>query len=211
MTSAVPEDLRLGTVRVAVVTTQQVVETGIHGLLEGVHGGLRIVAGGPVDREPDIVFYDVIGLHEHDGADLDHWVKETGSVVVAVTRELRPDLGAAALERGAVGAISLGASVEDFLEVIEAALAGDLDESQAAQDAENATRLGWEVGLTLREAELLGYIVRGLSNQEVADETFLSINSVKSYVRSAYRKMDVANRSQAVAWGIQHGFTFNPE
>ena len=47
------------------------------------------------------------------------------------------------------------------------------------------------MGLTHREADILGRIVRGLSNRDIADECGLSINSVKSYIRSAYRKMDV--------------------
>jgi two-component system, NarL family, response regulator LiaR len=36
------------------------------------------------------------------------------------------------------------------------------------------------------------------------------VNSVKTYIRSAYRKMGVNHRAQAVAWGIQHGFTPPP-
>jgi DNA-binding CsgD family transcriptional regulator len=62
-------------------------------------------------------------------------------------------------------------------------------------------------GLTHREAEVIALITQGLSNQDVAARTFLSINSVKSYIRSAYRKMAVTTRSQAVLWGVKHGFT----
>ena len=35
---------------------------------------------------------------------------------------------------------------------------------------------------------------------------FLSINSVKTYIRSAYRKIGVTPRSQAVLWGVENGF-----
>ena len=49
-------------------------------------------------------------------------------------------------------------------------------------------------------------ITEGLSNQEIADRSFLSINSVKSYIRTGYRKIGVTSRSQAVLWGVQHGF-----
>jgi DNA-binding CsgD family transcriptional regulator len=62
-------------------------------------------------------------------------------------------------------------------------------------------------GLTHREAEVVALITQGLSNQDVAARTFLSINSVKSYIRGAYRKMGVTTRSQAVLWGVAHGFT----
>lgn len=34
---------------------------------------------------------------------------------------------------------------------------------------------------------------------------FVSINSIKSYIRAAYRTMGVTSRSQAVLWGVEHG------
>ena len=60
--------------------------------------------------------------------------------------------------------------------------------------------------LSARETEIVALIVRGLSNQEIAEAAFLSINSVKTYIRTAYKKMGVTRRSQAVVWAIQHGF-----
>ena len=45
---------------------------------------------------------------------------------------------------------------------------------------------------------------RGLSNQQIADQVFVSINSIKTYIRSAYRKIGVHSRTQAVAWCLQH-------
>ena len=49
-------------------------------------------------------------------------------------------------------------------------------------------------------------ITQGLDNQSIADRASISINSLKSYIRSAYRKMGVASRSQAVLWGVRHGY-----
>ncbi|MCD4534541.1 LuxR C-terminal-related transcriptional regulator [Nocardioides sp. cx-169] len=60
--------------------------------------------------------------------------------------------------------------------------------------------------LSARESEIVALIVQGLSHQEIAETAFLSINSVKTYIRTAYRKMGVTRRSQAVGWAIQHGF-----
>jgi DNA-binding NarL/FixJ family response regulator len=45
-----------------------------------------------------------------------------------------------------------------------------------------------------------------LSNAEIAQQMHISLNSLKSYIRSAYRRVDVTTRSQAVLWGIDHGF-----
>ena len=59
--------------------------------------------------------------------------------------------------------------------------------------------------LTPREFDVLTRIVAGLSNREIGTELALSLNSVKTYVRSAYRKIGVERRTQAVLWGVQHG------
>ena len=95
---------------IQVVTPQSVVATGVAGLIGGRHGDLMITTEGRFGEQPDIVFYDVIGLHGGDGADLDRWVSNTDAVVIALTHELRPDLGLAALDRGADAAVSIGAS-----------------------------------------------------------------------------------------------------
>ena len=65
---------------------------------------------------------------------------------------------------------------------------------------------GREEGLTAREAEVLALITQGLSNADIATRTSLSINSIKSYIRSCYRKIGVSSRARAVLWGATHGF-----
>jgi len=53
---------------------------------------------------------------------------------------------------------------------------------------------------------MLTFIVRGLTNQEIADRSYLTMNTVKTYIRNTYRKIGVRTRAQAVAWGYRHGF-----
>jgi NarL family two-component system response regulator LiaR len=65
---------------------------------------------------------------------------------------------------------------------------------------------GRAAGLSSREAEVVALIARGLSNQEIAERVFLSVNSIKSYIRSAYRKIGVERRTQAVMWAMTNGF-----
>ena len=75
--------------------------------------------------------------------------------------------------------------------------------------ARSANGLNWPGradGLTDREAEILALITQGKSNAEVATLTYLSPNTVKSYIRTVYRKIDAGSRTQAVLWGIEHGF-----
>jgi DNA-binding NarL/FixJ family response regulator len=49
-------------------------------------------------------------------------------------------------------------------------------------------------------------ITQGLNNMEIAERTRLSPNSVKTYIRSCYRRIGTANRSKAILWGVEHGF-----
>jgi DNA-binding NarL/FixJ family response regulator len=61
--------------------------------------------------------------------------------------------------------------------------------------------------LSDRESEILALITQGMSNAQVAKLTFLSPNTIKSYVRTIYRKIEVESRTQAVLWGVRHGFS----
>lgn len=60
--------------------------------------------------------------------------------------------------------------------------------------------------LTVREVEVLDLIARGLSNLEIAERLSVSINSTKSCIRSAYRKIGVEKREHAVRWAIDRGY-----
>ena len=53
--------------------------------------------------------------------------------------------------------------------------------------------------LTIRELKLLRGLAQGLTNQQLADTTFLSVNTIKTHLKSVYRKLLVKNRSEAVA------------
>lgn len=61
--------------------------------------------------------------------------------------------------------------------------------------------------LTARESEILGLVASGLSNTQIAEATQVSINSVKSFIRSAYRKIGAEKRGEAIAWFREHQAT----
>ena len=189
---------------VAVATPHDIVAVGLRTMLAQSQPPLRVVDA--EWEEPDVVLYDVLALRDDDTTDLDHWVKETASTVVALTRPLRPDLGALALERGAEAAVGLSASAEEIVSIVLSACAGTLEESPVAFAAERETRLGDLAGLSPRETDVLRLVVLGLSNHEIARELFLSVNSIKTYIRSAYRKIGVTTRPQVVGWCVRHGF-----
>jgi DNA-binding NarL/FixJ family response regulator len=61
-------------------------------------------------------------------------------------------------------------------------------------------------GLSAREAEVIALITQGLANEDIASRMYVSTNTVKTYIRSAYRKLGIDSRTRAVLWGIDHGF-----
>ncbi|MDE0779008.1 MAG: response regulator transcription factor [Nocardioides sp.] len=92
--------------------------------------------------------------------------------------------------------------------------AGDATEPEPVpQDAAGATALPEAAlkVLTARECDIVSLIVAGMSNREIGDELSLSINSVKTYIRTAYRKMGVQRRTQAMLWALEHGLGDRPE
>jgi LuxR family transcriptional regulator, maltose regulon positive regulatory protein len=56
-----------------------------------------------------------------------------------------------------------------------------------------------------REREILRYLATGLSNREIAAELYISLNTMKTHVRSLYRRLGVSSRSQALAAGRARG------
>ncbi|WP_134767637.1 LuxR C-terminal-related transcriptional regulator [Nocardioides sp. 1609] len=59
--------------------------------------------------------------------------------------------------------------------------------------------------LTLRELDVIRLVTNGRSNQEIGAELYLGINTIKTYIRTAYRKIGVTTRVQAVLWGVHQG------
>lgn len=55
--------------------------------------------------------------------------------------------------------------------------------------------------LTGREQEILDALVLGLSNKEIGEKLFLSVNTIKTHILSLYAKLDVNNRTQAAVKG----------
>jgi DNA-binding NarL/FixJ family response regulator len=196
---------------VHIVTTQPVVKTGLVAMLQTAPTPLAITTSAPVlaDRDfaqPDVVLFDVILMQEGDTTDLDTWVKETTTTVIAIDRTLRPDLGAQARTHGVEWSVTLAITAEELIQVVIQAMSGRLQDSSLVDDWEPAEYIGQDARLSRREAEVLGMVVSGLSNNDIATSLFVSVNTVKTYIRSAYRKIGVTTRSQAVAVAIELGF-----
>lgn len=201
-----PPPARPERVRVLVRSPETVVRTGLTALLTG-HVGIEVL--GPScrgDERPDVVVYDVLALLEDGGRELAWLVRHSGAAVVAADRSLRPDLAARARALGAHTVVPLTASSSELAGAVRAAVAAAAA-PRPVPAAPTEQHLGADHGLTRRESDVLAGVARGLSNLEVAAEMHLSINSVKTYIRQAYRKIGATTRAQAVAWAILHGFS----
>jgi len=59
--------------------------------------------------------------------------------------------------------------------------------------------------LTVREVEVLQHLAHGRSNEETARALFLSVETIKTYVRHVLEKLDAKNRTHAVAIALRRG------
>ena len=71
-------------------------------------------------------------------------------------------------------------------------------------ETESPTRPLGGADLAHRERQIVELIAAGLSNKDIAAHLVLSVNTIKSHIRSAYRKMGVETRAQAVRWALEH-------
>jgi len=111
-----------------------------------------------------------------------------------------------ALRSGAAAFVNKAIAPPDLPAVLRQALAGNVYFSTPTVARETVAeviddnrqeRLRRETGLTARELEILRAVARGLSNREVGAELFLSDQTVKFHLNKIYRKLRVANRTEA--------------
>ena len=155
-------------------------------------------------HEPDIILYDTFGRLPDEDIKLRKIIEENAAKVVVYSWEEYPE--EAAVRHGAAGYLHKGLNADELVAAIVAIHHGE--EPRAVDHAAEPvlTWPGQVFGLSHRESEVLTFITRGLSNDEIAQRSFLSINTVKSYIRNAYRKIGVESRPQAIVWGYQNGF-----
>ena len=199
---------------VALVDDYDIVLAGVANMLDRYRDRVVIAeidANTPVEDAVDIVLYDSFAQPESDHGHIATLVANPHARrVVVYTWNFHPDLIESAHKQGASGYLSKTLPARELVAAIEAIHAGDRVISEQPPRARSAPGLDWPgrgEGLSDRESEILALITQGKSNADVATLTYLSPNTVKSYIRTVYRKIGVASRTQAVLWGVDHGFT----
>ncbi len=197
-------------VRVALMNDYEIVVEGLARILEPYRDRIHLVeldSRTTPARPVDVVLYDTFAQHQGDRMAVRDIVGEGGvGKVVVYSWNTGVDVVDGAVRSGAAGYLSKGMSAAELVDALERIHAGEQVRDLTRADRDTGDWPGRREGLSAREAEVLALITQGLSNDEIARRTYLSINSVKSYIRSAYRKMGVTRRSQAVLWGVRHGF-----
>ncbi|MFC4785243.1 DNA-binding response regulator [Nocardioides sp. MAHUQ-72] len=198
-------------IRLAIVNDYEIVVAGVAAMLAPHQDQVTVVemdSGMPVMSNVDVILYDTFGQVQGDGVDLEDLVHGSGAKVVIFSWNVQPELVSRAVTRGAAGYLSKGIGAKEIVDSLVRVQGGEVvvPAREDGLDRSAGVWPGREWGLTEREAEVLALITQGLSNQEIADRSYLSINSVKTYIRTAYRKIGVTRRSQAVVWGMKHGF-----
>ena len=203
-----------GPVRVALVNDCELVVSGVTRMLAEHPDRVVLVdarTNVPLLSEVDVILCETFGRVTGDGLGLEELTGPDRPKVVVFTWNTEPEAIAASLARGADGHLSNSIASSELVEAIEAVHRGEVVVSPSLEcgkeegDNCDGDWPGRAAGLSPREAEVLSFIAQGLNNQEIASTAHLSINTVKTFIRTAYRKIDVTRRPQAIVWALEHG------
>jgi DNA-binding NarL/FixJ family response regulator len=161
-------------------------------------------------KDPDLVLLDV-RMPQMDGLTCLDLIRKRHPKVKVVILSVFTDQQhiESALKRGASGYIVKSVNPQDVASALRQAVEGtvyhalglpDVDESATAKAA----------GLTEREIAILKAVARGLSNQAIGKELWVTEQTVKFHLTNIYRKLDVANRTEAARYAYQNGLVESP-
>jgi DNA-binding NarL/FixJ family response regulator len=192
---------------VLVCAGMRAVREGLGRALSAVPGVARVdVAGSseellarPLQRRADLVFMD-IRLPSIGGVEATRLLlrerPETAVVVLSIASDR--ELVSTAIATGARGWLMHPVSREELCAAVAAAL-------QPGDRTPRTPRPSTSPELTERELQVLQGMAAGMSNAQIGKELYLSEDTIKTHARRLYRKLEVADRAQAVASGFRLG------
>jgi DNA-binding NarL/FixJ family response regulator len=170
------------------------------------------------DMRPDIVLLDLV-MPEMDGIQATSRILEGSpdSRVIILTSFGEEDKVVPAIQAGAHGYLLKDIAPDKLVQAIRNAYRGEVQlhpnvakqlmSTVAQKDMalnSHTSPLDAE-GLTARECEVLDWIARGMSNQEIAEKLFISEKTVKTHVSSILGKLHLEDRTQAAIYALKHG------
>jgi DNA-binding NarL/FixJ family response regulator len=215
-------------INVLLVEDQSLVRSGLRVLLER-EADIKVI-GEAADGEeavalvaqlhPDLVLMD-IRLPKIDGIEATRTIKGTHTDVEVLILSAYEDDEAVfqAIQAGASGYVLKDITPENLIRAIRSVRAGmstvhpgitrrllERISMMSRSRTTGGTAGIHRDGLTPREVEILVGIAKGASSRELAARLFVSESTVKSHLRAIYRKINVRDRSQAVAYALRKGF-----
>jgi DNA-binding NarL/FixJ family response regulator len=201
-----------GKIRVLVADDHYVVRMGLIALV-GTEPDMKVVAEAndgnqAVERyaqtQPDLVMMD-LRMPLKDGIEATQEIRSRfprARILMLTTFDGDEDIHRA-LEAGAQGYVLKNSTGETLIPALRAVAAG-----QRWIPREVAARLAFRdtfEELTSREIDVLGQLVKGLANKQIAAELNITEHTVKDHLKSILGKLRVADRTEAVTAAIQRG------
>jgi two-component system, NarL family, nitrate/nitrite response regulator NarL len=178
------------------------------------------LVGAVTAQQPTLALLDLDLGDGHDSLHAIGPLRDAGIPVVMVTGISDPVRRAECIRAGAVGILDKGGSFQELLDGIRLALqqgglltAHEREEHLALlrrHESEESERLAPFDDLTPREAEVLHGLIEGRSVDELAQEAFVSIATVRSQVRAILRKLGVTSQLAAVGLARRAGWPSDP-
>jgi len=204
--------------RVLVVDDHRMVAEGLAEAIDGeddlevvaiAYTGAEAIVAAQVHR-PDVVVVDH-RLTDMDGLDVTVQIlaDRPGTQVVMITSVLSELTLLKAIDVGCAAFVVKHSPISEVISAVRAAARGEAVVSPALL-ARVLPRLqsGWSgpgAQLTPREREVLQLLADGRSNQEIADQLFLSRNTVRNHVQNALAKLNAHSKLEAVAIARREG------
>jgi DNA-binding NarL/FixJ family response regulator len=159
---------------------------------------------------PDVVLLDM-RMPEMDGLVCLDLIKKECPKVKVIVLSVFADAEhiEIAFKHGASGYIVKSINPLDLPSAIRQAIDGTVFHAIGIPERDSAGG-GKGIGLTEREIEILKAVARGLSNQAIGKELWVTEQTVKFHLTNIYRKLRLANRTEAARYAYQHGLVESP-
>jgi DNA-binding NarL/FixJ family response regulator len=162
--------------------------------------------------EPDVAVIDW-QLGDGRGSDVIQLLREHQPEVktIVLSGAVRPVVVRDALDLGCDGFVTKDRAADDLFDAIEQAMRGEMSMSPAALALAVEPPVSSGEALSDRELEVVGAIARGMSNNEIAAELYLSVNTVRNHIQRISAKMGVSTRLEIAMTAIRRGFIDLPQ
>ena len=163
-----------------------------------------------LELRPDIILMDLV-MKEMDGIEATRQIIEKWpeAKVIIVTSFLDDEKVYPALEAGATSYMLKTSKADEIANAVRATYHGqsvlepEVTGKMMVKMRQKHQHLPHEE-LTNREMEILLLMAEGKANQEIADELFIALKTVKTHVSNILSKLNVQDRTQAVIYAFKH-------